>query len=109
MQRKLRITGFARFILVMIIAAPLAYMAASYYNGEDGIENLKRLFGVGQDTTEERFVPGQQEDVRGMDEDQMRQELEAQQRRLEELKAENERLKREISDKESELSNLKNQ
>jgi cell division protein FtsB len=109
MQRKFRITGFARFFLVMIIVAPLAYIAASYYNGEDGIANIKRLLGIDPTEREERFVPSREENVLDMDEDQMRKELEAQEKRLEELKAENERLRREISDKEEELSNIKTQ
>lgn len=44
-RRKLRLTAFARFLIVMVFLAPLAYMGASYYNGEDGFENLKRLLG----------------------------------------------------------------
>ncbi len=44
-RRRLRLTVFARFIIAMLIVAPLAYMGASYYNGEDGVENLKKLFG----------------------------------------------------------------
>ncbi len=43
-RRKMKLTGFARFLLVMIILAPLAFIGASYYNGEDGIENFKNLF-----------------------------------------------------------------
>ena len=43
-RKKLKLTGFARFFLVMIILAPLAFIGASYYNGEDGIENFKNLF-----------------------------------------------------------------
>ena len=43
-RKKFKLTGFARFLLVMIILAPLAFIGASYYNGEDGIENLKKLF-----------------------------------------------------------------
>ena len=42
--KKFKMTGFARFFIVMLILAPLAYMGASYANGEDGIENLKNLF-----------------------------------------------------------------
>lgn len=49
MARKTRITPFGRLVIVLLIAAPLAYMAASYYNGEDGIENLKELIGLGAD------------------------------------------------------------
>ena len=43
-RKKFKLTGFARFLLVMIVLAPLAFIGASFYNGEDGIENLKNLF-----------------------------------------------------------------
>jgi cell division protein FtsB len=108
MQRKFRVTGFTRFFLVMIIVAPLAYLAASYYNGEDGISNLKRLLGIEKGpATEERFVPTGQPEYQ--DEQEMEEALDAQQKRLQELKAENERLKKEVQEKEEELSKLKNQ
>ena len=42
-------TVFSRFLIVMLILGPLAYMGASYYNGEDGIANLKKLLGLQQD------------------------------------------------------------
>lgn len=43
-NKKFKLTGFARFLFVMLILAPLAYIGASYLNGEDGIENIKDLF-----------------------------------------------------------------
>ncbi len=43
-RKKFKLTGFARFLLVMIVLAPVAFIGASFYNGEDGIENLKQLF-----------------------------------------------------------------
>jgi len=43
-SKKFKLTGFARFFFVMIFLAPLAYIGASYANGEDGIENIKNLF-----------------------------------------------------------------
>ena len=46
MQRKYKMTGCARFFLVMIILAPIAYLGAAYYNDENGIGNLKRLVGI---------------------------------------------------------------
>lgn len=42
-RKKFKLTGFARFLLVMVVLAPLAFIGASLYNGEDGIENLKQL------------------------------------------------------------------
>lgn len=115
MQRKMKVTGFARFIIVMAFVAPIAYIAASYYNGEDGIANIKHLFGIDKgDTVEmndDRFIPSGDEapSLEGKDEETMRKELEAQEKRLEQLKQENERLRKEVSEKEQELSNLKNQ
>ncbi len=33
-------------MIVMVILAPLAYIGASYYNGQDGIQNFKNLIGL---------------------------------------------------------------
>jgi septal ring factor EnvC (AmiA/AmiB activator) len=45
MSRKYKTTGCAKFFFVLIILMPLAYLGASYYNGQDGWGNLKRLVG----------------------------------------------------------------
>jgi len=50
--KKYRLTGFTRFFVVMIILAPIFYIGASYYNGEDGIENIKNLIGINKEKTE---------------------------------------------------------
>lgn len=50
---KRKITGFARFILALIIIVPGAYIGASYMNGEDGIENVKRLIGLSSSENKE--------------------------------------------------------
>lgn len=44
MKNKYKITGFARLLIFMLFFAPLAYIGASYYQGEDGIEKIKSLF-----------------------------------------------------------------
>lgn len=46
MTKRFRLTGFARFLFVMVILVPAAYIGASYYNGEDGIQNIKNLLGI---------------------------------------------------------------
>jgi len=43
-RRKYKLTGFARFFIVMLFLAPIAYIAASYINGEDGLANVKEFF-----------------------------------------------------------------
>ena len=45
MASRLKTTGFTRFLLMIIIVVPLAYIGAAYYNGEDPIANIKALFG----------------------------------------------------------------
>lgn len=44
--RRLKLTGFARFFIVMLFLVPLAYLGASYYNGQDGIQNIKNFLGI---------------------------------------------------------------
>lgn len=44
MSTKYKTTGCAKFFLVLVILAPLAYLGASYFNGQDGIGNLKSVF-----------------------------------------------------------------
>ena len=44
MRKKYKMTGFARFLIFMMFFAPLAYIGASYYNGEDGLQKIKDLF-----------------------------------------------------------------
>ena len=50
MANKVRLTGFTRFLLFMIFVVPIAYVGASYYNGEDGLQNIKELLNFGQKT-----------------------------------------------------------
>ncbi len=46
MKRKYKMTGCARLLLFLVVFAPLAYLGASYYNGEDGIQKIKMLLGI---------------------------------------------------------------
>lgn len=43
MKGKYQATGCAKFFLVLVILAPLAYIGASYYNGEDGLAKIKNV------------------------------------------------------------------
>src|SRR5690606_10279304 len=52
MATRLKTTAFTRFLLMLIIVGPLAYIGASYYNGQDPIANLKKLFGSGEATVQ---------------------------------------------------------
>lgn len=48
MSTKYKTTGCAKFFLVLIILAPLAYIGAAYFNGQDGIESIKEIFSSGE-------------------------------------------------------------
>lgn len=56
-KRRIRLTGFTKFIFIMIFVAPIAYIGASYYNGEDGIENLKKMLKIGEKTEQVQDQP----------------------------------------------------
>jgi len=49
-RRKSQMTVTSRFLIFLIIFAPLAYIGASFINGEDGIQNFKNIFGGGDKT-----------------------------------------------------------
>lgn len=117
-KSRFRVTGFARFVLMLIIVTPLAYLGASYINGEDGIENLKNLF-KGEQTTEEVKQPdaplndGEETQMpeaakQNMAElERLKGELDYQSRLNQELKEENETLKRNLWEKDQEIARLK--
>ena len=43
MAQKYKMTGCAKFFIFFIIAAPLSYIGASYYNGVDPFAKLKSI------------------------------------------------------------------
>lgn len=96
MARKLKTTPFARFLVAMLFIVPLAYIGASYYNGEDPIENIKDKLGI------EENQQVQAEDTAGADtvSDEanydLRQEINELRDRIRELEEENERLKEKV-------------
>ena len=51
MAAKYKLTGCAKFFFFFILAAPLAYIGASYYNGYDPIQQAKDFFHIGTDGT----------------------------------------------------------
>lgn len=109
-KRSLKVTGFTRFFLVMLIVAPLAYIAATYYNGQDGLKDIKELLGIEKpsDSSEEDVneelnrqdvVPiSQSSSEKSLREENARlqEELEFKTKRVEELFRENEELRRQL-------------
>jgi cell division protein FtsB len=96
MAGKVKATGFARFFIIMLFVAPLAYIGASYYNGQDGIENIKRLFTRGEVEHKE----GEDSGTINLFGNTLRQQVE-------ELKAENAELNERLREQEAEIEQLK--
>ncbi len=118
--RRLRVTGFTRFLLVMVILAPLAYLGASYYNGQDGIQNLKNLLGIGEKKEvvrseenkrpPEKTLPENPSTFDNSLEDEnkrLKEELDYKSRRVDELYEKVEELQRQLETKSKELEQLK--
>ena len=49
-MKKHKMTGCARLFIALLIIAPIAYLAAAYYNGQDGLQNIKDLIGIGKES-----------------------------------------------------------
>ncbi len=118
----IRVTGFTRFFIVMLFVAPLAYIGASYYNGEDGIANIKQLLKLDnskpasiQPNTDapatESDPPSRKEDASSQvlleENKKMKEELEFKNKRIGELYLENEELKRKLESAEKALDETK--
>lgn len=118
-KRSLKVTGFTRFMLVMLLVAPLAYIGASYYNGEDGIQNIKNLFNGGEPQETSSKSTGEAEaDVKSVNQSpsanaleeenkKLKEELDFKSKRVDELYLENEQLKRRLESLEKALEDAK--
>ncbi|MEP7320374.1 MAG: hypothetical protein ABI761_00595 [Saprospiraceae bacterium] len=50
MSKSYKTTGCFRFVVFMVILAPIVYLAASYYNGQDGIQNIRNYINKAKNT-----------------------------------------------------------
>jgi len=62
MARRRKLTVFARFLIVLVILLPLAYIGASLLNDEDPVENVENFWKTitGEKTPEARPSPQQE-------------------------------------------------
>ncbi len=113
-MKKYKATGCARFFLVMLILAPLAYIGASYYNGQDPIENIKGLFGSSDaNGGENTYKPAPAEsngndDSSSREDEERTEELETLRQANKDLAEENKALKIQIDALKKEVEMLKN-
>ncbi len=110
MARKARLTVFSRFIIMMLIVGPLAFLGASYYNGEDGVETIKNIFNQNKENvTETRTNRTDEKATAKVDDNttykmkKLQEELDYKQKRLEEMFKENEDLKQKVDQLEQQL------
>lgn len=87
MKRKHKMTGCARFFIALLIIAPLAYVGASYYNGQNPIENIKNFFGSREDRQQE----DRPRDTRDSEIKKLKDENDA-------LRKENDQLRKQVKD-----------
>lgn len=89
---RLKTTPFARFLVAMLFIVPLAYMGASYYNGEDPIQMIKDKLGIEANTAESQYEEANNAD----DTYDLRQEVDQLKERIRELENENTELKEKV-------------
>ncbi len=113
MASKFKLTGFARFFFAMVIIIPLAYFGASYYNGENGLTNLKKLVGIdlAEESNDEGTTSVKRDSETKKSDSNTREtaEIDRLQKRVNELEKENEKLKQVIKNREREIELLKQQ
>ena len=90
---RLKTTPFFRFLVFLIIVGPATYIGASYINGEDGIQNIKNLVGIGTASEKPPTAPVKEIDFSAKIDDYQQQikalelELEQKNKKIEVLEA----------------------
>ncbi|HLF62687.1 MAG TPA: hypothetical protein VI603_03000 [Saprospiraceae bacterium] len=100
-MKKHKMTGCARLFFALLIIAPLAYLGAAYYNGQDGIQNIKNLLGIGKDKDEKT------DDTYHDTAQDLGDTLSEKDREIQKLKDENSALRNEIVSLKAEIDKLK--
>jgi len=85
MAQKYKITGCAKFFIFFIIAAPLSYIGASYYNGADPFEKLKNI-EIFNNTNNESSQSTKTIDTKLIDDSTLRKELDLRNEEIKYLK-----------------------
>lgn len=114
-RAKTQMTGFARFLIFLIIAAPVIFFGVSYYKGEDPMQTLRDTFVSespvrqdAQESTNEVAGPPS-EAVVNSELAKLRDELEFKEKRITDLYRENEELKAKLKEQEEEFADIRQQ
>jgi len=116
---KAKMTGFTKFLILMIIVGPLAFLGASYYRGEDGVAAIKSLFSNSATTTSpntqeidnniEKRIDNTDNVLLESQLNKYKDELEQKNRVIDTLYLENARLKSELNAKTKQMEQSKTQ
>ncbi len=87
-----RLTGFSRLLLFLLIALPIVYFGAAYYNGEDPIGQLKGWVGMDDGDT-----PSREATPPGTTDAPIPRDQPATFENVQELRTENQRLREELA------------
>ncbi|THH42049.1 hypothetical protein [Neolewinella litorea] len=90
-----RLTVFSRFIIFLLIALPIVYVAAALFNGEDPVANVKGWLGMDEPEPREESYQAPPNGNGATD---------ASLQEIEQLRSENERLRQELTRCRSEKS-----
>ncbi len=114
-----KLTGFTRFLLVMIILVPLAFVGAALYNGKDPIVEAKRLLGIEQTESDEQPAaddtrtinqpPRKDNGATVATDDDIQAQLDAMLRRIEKLERDHLELQKKLKQYDVEIKELKRQ
>lgn len=99
MRPRYKTTGCARFFIFFLIFLPIVYFGAAFLRGENGVEELKKMFNkvTGKETT---ATPEKENSNTTYTIEELEQELEEARKEIRELKET-------IREKDREIENLK--
>ena len=103
MTRTYKMTTFSKFMIFLIIAAPLSYIGASYYNGQDPFEKIRNLEIF--NSSPEKKIEVNRPELK--DNTSVVKELELKNMEIEQLNEKIKKLEEVIDAQKSEIENLK--
>jgi len=99
MAKKYKMTGCARFLIFLLVFAPLVYFGVSYFRGENPVEGIEKVIPEGWGKTQNSSDVSDDAIIQGT--------IDAQKDRIEELEDKIDRLEEVLNEKNEEIRQLK--
>lgn len=106
MARRAKLTGFSRFLIFLLIAAPVIYCGVNIVQGENPVDALKRDFGI--DLQRDKSADDSSSDTRSFEEDNSNASAENT-KLIKYLRSKNEQLELENAELKAQLEALERQ